>query len=106
MSLMNRNGQEQKITMVMPTLNEALNVPKSVDEISDDLTPFRKFGNSIFVAMVNTMYRANHTDLCIGYRAFNRKTLKKLMCTSNGFEIATEQWILIRKNGGMIHGNS
>jgi len=192
MSLMNRNGQQQKITVIVPTLNEALNIkdvflniPEFVDEIvvidgnssdgtrdeilkfrkktkiimeeprgkgaairtgfekatgdlivmmdadgshdprelhrllepvldgydaskgsrllpgggSDDLTPFRKFGNSVFVAMVNMMYGANYTDLCYGYRAFKRETIKKLMCTSDGFEIETEQSILMKKMG-------
>jgi len=45
------------------------------------------------------MYGANYTDLCYGYRAFKRETIKKLMCTSDGFEIETEQSILMKKIG-------
>src|SRR3972149_2249217 len=184
MSLMNRNGQQQKITVIVPTLNEALNIkdvflniPEFVDEIvvidgnssdgtrdeilkfrkktkiimeepcgkgaairlgfekatgdlivmmdadgshdpkeisrllepvldgydvakgsrmlpgggSDDFTLFRKFGNKIFVNLVNLMYGARYTDLCYGYRAFKREVLENINCTSKGFEIETEQ---------------
>ncbi len=66
---------------------------------SADLTQFRKLGNSIFVAMVNRMYSADYTDLCYGYRAFKRETLKKICCSSRGFEIETEQSILMKKAG-------
>ncbi len=64
---------------------------------SDDFTPFRRLGNNIFVAMVNIMYGAHYTDLCYGYRAFKREALEKLNCISNGFEIETEQSVLMRK---------
>ncbi|KCZ71734.1 glycosyl transferase [Candidatus Methanoperedens nitroreducens] len=66
---------------------------------SEDLTPFRRFGNSIFVAMVNNMYGTDYTDLCYGYRAFKREALKKICCSSSGFEIETEQSILMKKAG-------
>lgn len=66
---------------------------------SDDFTPFRKFGNKIFVTMVNNMYGANYTDLCYGYRAFKREALERIHCSSNGFDIETEQSILMKKLG-------
>jgi glycosyltransferase involved in cell wall biosynthesis len=66
---------------------------------SDDMTLFRKFGNSIFVGLVNTIYGANYTDLCYGYRAFKREALEELKCNSSGFEIETQQSIRIRKAG-------
>ena len=66
---------------------------------SADFTPFRRFGNSIFVALVNTMFGANYTDLCYGYRAFKKEAIEKLHCRSKGFEIETEQSILIKKAG-------
>lgn len=64
---------------------------------SDDFTLFRKFGNKIFVNMVNLMYGARYTDLCYGYRAFKREALLELPCKSKGFDIETEQSILIKK---------
>lgn len=66
---------------------------------SDDFTPFRRFGNKIFVTMVNAMYNTNYTDLCYGYRAFKKEALEKINCVSNGFEIETEQSILMAKAG-------
>ena len=66
---------------------------------SADFTPFRRLGNSIFVKMVNIMFSANYTDLCYGYRAFKKESLKKIHCRSKGFEIETEQSILMKKAG-------
>lgn len=66
---------------------------------SDDFTPFRRFGNSIFVALVNTMFGAHYTDLCYGYRAFKKEAIEKIQCRSKGFEIETEQSIHIIKAG-------
>lgn len=66
---------------------------------SDDFTLFRRFGNKIFIMMVNNMYGANFTDLCYGYRAFKREALEKMHCESDGFEIETEQSIRMIKSG-------
>ena len=66
---------------------------------STDITLFRRFGNKLFVTMVNTMYGANYTDLCYGYRAFKKEALGKMYCRSKGFEIETEQSIRMKKAG-------
>lgn len=66
---------------------------------STDITPFRRFGNKLFVTMVNTLYGANYTDLCYGYRAFKKEALGKIYCRSKGFEIETEQSIRMKKAG-------
>jgi glycosyltransferase involved in cell wall biosynthesis len=66
---------------------------------SADFTPFRKLGNMIFVSMVNTLYGSKYTDLCYGYRAFKKEALEQMYCSSNGFEIETEQSILMIKAG-------
>lgn len=66
---------------------------------SADFTPFRKLGNSVFVAMVNSLYGSNYTDLCYGYRAFKKETLQKIPFNSKGMEIETEQSILMKKAG-------
>lgn len=66
---------------------------------SDDFTPFRRFGNKMFVTMVNVLYGANYTDLCYGYRAFKKEALEKILLESDGFEIETEQSILMLKVG-------
>lgn len=66
---------------------------------SDDFTAFRRFGNHMFVKMVNTLYGSNYTDLCYGYRAFKRDALERLQIQTNGFEVETEQSILMIKAG-------
>lgn len=69
---------------------------------SADMTLFRKFGNSIFINLVNKIYGANYTDLCYGYRAFKREALEELKCNSSGFEIETQQSIRMQKAGMKI----
>ena len=66
---------------------------------SDDFTAFRRFGNKMFVTMVNRLYGANYTDLCYGYRAFKREVVGRMNCKSDGFEIETEQSIRMVKAG-------
>lgn len=66
---------------------------------SDDFTPFRRFGNKMFVTMVNTLYGSEFTDLCYGYRAFKKDALDKLQIKTSGFEVETEQSILMIKAG-------
>ena len=66
---------------------------------SDDFTHFRRFGNKMFVMMVNTLYKSNYTDLCYGYRAFKKGALEKLPIRSSGFEVEAEQSILMIKAG-------
>lgn len=66
---------------------------------SDDFTLFRRFGNKVFITMVNKMYGANCTDLCYGYRAFKKDALRVMHCESDGFEIETEQSIRAIKAG-------
>ncbi len=66
---------------------------------SEDLTPLRKLGNRCFVAMVNYLYGTDYTDLCYGYRAFKREALNRLETESRGFDVETEQSILMKKIG-------
>ena len=40
---------------------------------SEDITPIRRVGNSIFILMVNLLYGTSYTDLCYGYIAFRKE---------------------------------
>lgn len=84
---------------------------------SDDITPFRRLGNKIFVSLVNYMYGSQYTDLCYGYRAFKKEAIEKMKCNRKGFDIETEQSIRVAKAGmkvkevpsfeaSRMHGNS
>lgn len=93
---------EEIPTLIEPVLN-GYDVSKASRILpgggSDDFTAFRRFGNKMFVEMVNMMYGAKYTDLCYGYRIFKRETLGKMNCRSDGFEIETEQSIRMIKAG-------
>lgn len=66
---------------------------------SEDMPPFRKFGNKIFVMLVNLLYGSHYTDLCYGYRSLTKDAARRLGLVSNGFGIETEISIKARKKG-------
>ncbi|MGD6934062.1 MAG: glycosyltransferase family 2 protein [Candidatus Bathyarchaeia archaeon] len=59
---------------------------------TDDMTAVRKFGNKIFVFLVNRLIHAGYTDLCYGYAAFTSEALEKLSphLKATSFDIETE----------------
>ncbi|MCL4365226.1 MAG: glycosyltransferase family 2 protein [Candidatus Marsarchaeota archaeon] len=66
---------------------------------SEDISLLRKAGNKFFVLLVNTIFGANYSDMCYGYRAFSRRILKKLELSETGFGIETEISIkAVKKN--------
>ncbi len=58
-----------------------------------DITPFRRLGNRGLLALVNTFYEANLTDLCYGFCAFRRTYLDHLRLSAAGFDIEAEMTI-------------
>jgi hypothetical protein len=70
---------------------------------SEDLTLFRRFGNFCFVTLVNVLYDTDYTDLCYGYRAFTREAMGRMKLKSNGFDVETEQSILMKKLGLKVY---
>ena len=64
---------------------------------SDDMPIFRKFGNKVFVSLVNLIYGSKYTDMCYGYRSFSRKAVQRLHLKEKGFGIETEINIKARK---------
>ncbi len=65
---------------------------------SEDISPLRKEGNRFFVFLVNTIFGSHYSDMCYGYRAFNKKILKRLELREKGFGIETEISISAVKN--------
>ena len=65
---------------------------------SKDITFFRRFGNSLFIYLINLIWNTNYTDLCYGFMAFKKDAIKKLnpILYSKGFNIETE--IIIKAN--------
>lgn len=58
-----------------------------------DITALRRTGNMALLALVNSRYGANLTDLCYGFCAFHRWWLPSLDLSADGFEIETEMTI-------------
>lgn len=57
---------------------------------SEDMPWFRVLGNKFFVFLVNSIFHANYTDLCYGYRSFRRGATERLDLKEKGFGIETE----------------
>ncbi|BCS90768.1 MAG: glycosyltransferase AglJ [Candidatus Micrarchaeota archaeon] len=57
---------------------------------SSDMPWYRRFGNKVFVILVNLLYRTHYTDLCYGYRSFSKEALNRLKLREEGFGIETE----------------
>jgi glycosyltransferase involved in cell wall biosynthesis len=68
---------------------------------TEDMTGFRKIGNTLMTKAVNIIWSTNYTDLCYGFVAFNKKAIRTLapLLESNNFEIETEIFIKARKLG-------
>lgn len=59
-----------------------------------DMPRYRKFGNGVFVMMVNALFDTGFTDLCYGYHAFWRYCLDVMDLEDiDGFEIDTALYI-------------
>ena len=64
-----------------------------------DITPFRRMGNRFLLAVFNTLYHGELTDLCYGFCAFHRRYLEHLDLTATGFEIEAEMTVRAMQAG-------
>lgn len=55
-----------------------------------DITALRRFGNRFLLAVFNSLYDTDLTDLCYGFCAFHRRYLEHLELSATGFEIEAE----------------
>jgi glycosyltransferase involved in cell wall biosynthesis len=83
---------------------------------SDDITRFRRIGNSALSRLVNLVFGSAYTDLCYGYNAFRAHLLPVLdlppvhavssrtsgLLWGDGFEIETMIHIRARRSGARI----
>jgi Glycosyl transferase family 2 len=70
---------------------------------SDDITPFRRFGNKMLNRTVNRLFKTSFTDLCYGYNAFWTRHLPSLGLDSPGFEVETLMSIRAAEAGLRIY---
>ena len=66
---------------------------------SEDISIVRRLGNRFFVSLVNALFGSNYSDMCYGYRSFNRNAVNKLDLSEPGFGIETEISIKAQKRG-------
>jgi glycosyltransferase involved in cell wall biosynthesis len=64
-----------------------------------DMEQHRKFGNKVFLTLVNLLFKGKYSDLCYGYMAFKKDALGKMELVSDGFEIETELNVKVLKAG-------
>lgn len=57
---------------------------------TEDMPWYRRFGNKIFVFIVNFLWGTKYSDLCYGYRSFRKAVVRKLKLKQDGFGIETE----------------
>jgi hypothetical protein len=57
---------------------------------SMDLTPTRLLGNFCLRGLVNLLYSSDFTELCYGYMALRRTSVRAMDLAADGFEIETE----------------
>lgn len=66
---------------------------------SDDITLMRRFGNTVFVLLVNLLYGSHFTDLAYGYKAFTKNAVKRLRLSETGYGIETEMHVRAARVG-------
>jgi glycosyltransferase involved in cell wall biosynthesis len=64
-----------------------------------DITWFRRLGNRFLLAVFNTLYGGDLTDLCYGFCAFHRRYLDHLALKATGFEIEAEMTVRAMQAG-------
>jgi glycosyltransferase involved in cell wall biosynthesis len=64
-----------------------------------DITRFRRLGNRFLLAVFNSLYDAELTDLCYGFCAFHRRYLELLSLSATGFEIEAEMVVHAMRSG-------
>ena len=52
--------------------------------------PLHNFGNNLVKMLINKLFNTNLKDIMSGYRVFNKRFVKTMPVTGNGFEIETE----------------
>jgi glycosyltransferase involved in cell wall biosynthesis len=56
----------------------------------ESFRPLHLLGNRMVCNLINKIFHAHLTDIMSGYRAFNRKVVKRIPVVSSGFEVETE----------------
>src|SRR6185503_793080 len=72
------------------------------DESQSQFKSLNRFGNRMFLSVLNTTFKVKITDMLSGYRAFTRGFVKSLPLFGGGFETETELTIKALERGFRI----
>jgi glycosyltransferase involved in cell wall biosynthesis len=64
-----------------------------------DITRLRRIGNRFLLAVFNSLYHTDLTDLCYGFCGFHRRYLEHLDLSATGFEIEAEMVVRAMQAG-------
>jgi glycosyltransferase involved in cell wall biosynthesis len=67
-----------------------------------DFRPLNRFGNHVFLALLNSIFGVRLTDLLSGYRAFSRRLVRGVPLFGGGFETEAELTIKALQRGFVI----
>jgi len=72
------------------------------EESESQFKSVNRFGNRLFLSVLNNTFNANITDMLSGYRAFNRNFVKGIPLFGGGFETETELTVKALERGYRI----
>jgi glycosyltransferase involved in cell wall biosynthesis len=91
--------------LLAPILNEEADMVVGSRLHAESKSEFKQLnalGNRLVLRVLNLIFRVELTDILSGYRAFNRKFVKRLPLFGGGFEIETELTIKAIERGFRI----
>lgn len=91
--------------LLAPILNEEADMVVGSRLHAESKSEFKQLnalGNRLVLRVLNSIFRVKLTDILSGYRAFNRKFVKRLPLFGGGFEIETELTIKAIERGFRI----
>jgi Glycosyl transferase family 2 len=79
--------------LIAPILNDEADMvvgSRMHAESKSDFKRLNRFGNRVFLSVINYIFKVKLTDILSGYRAFSRKFVSEIALFGGGFEIETE----------------
>ena len=97
------NGLPEKIPEVVAKMREGYDLViasrYAEGAHSDDDDALTALGNSMFTGLVNVLFRARHTDVLVGFRAFRRSVALQLDLNAKGLSWPCETSIKFARAG-------
>jgi len=92
-------------SLLKPILEDTADIVVGTRLSKEDKSVFRiqnRLGNLFFRKTINTLFKADLTDILSGYRVMTRQFVKRMQILSKGFEIETELTIMALNRGFRI----